>query len=300
MAVSSPIVFTTALVLALTLSSVAAASDCVVLDPARDSLSAEEQRAAQVLLEDALTAVGYAVSPAPCASTWTVSHTRLGESVTVRLSQGGKSDQLTVTRIEELPVAYERLVRALQTGQSVAATADRNSVTVAEESPRRMQADALAYLQLGGGVTGLDNIVGGTAFGGGYRHSLDKLAIDVGILHFILPTDMEEEEDQQFTVNLLSLSVLSYFSGDAASSLYAGGGLGYGITTNPSGVQSGLQVQGIVGYELLRQSTIRLFPQLEVTLPVYRIDDTDWVPSAALTLNVAFQPPQQSVPWWRR
>ena len=40
-------------------------------------------------------------------------------------------------RVEELPAAYERLVRAIQTGQPVANTADRDRVTIAEQAPLR-------------------------------------------------------------------------------------------------------------------------------------------------------------------
>lgn len=274
----------------------AARADCVALDTARDSLAPDEQRAAQVLLEDALADTGLAVSAAPCAQTWMVSHVRLGSSITVRLSQGSASQQMTVAQIEELPAAYERLVRAIQTGQPVAVTADRDSVTSAEESPRRVSADSLVYIQLGGGLNLAEAPQGGTAIGGGYRYALDNIAIDIGAFNLVIPANIDDSE--LFTMSVVELSALYYLDGGAASSAYVGGGVGYGFGVSGDGEGQGLQLQGTVGYELLRQSTIRLFPQLDFVAPVYSLGD-EWVPTVSATLNVAFRPQGNgSVPWW--
>lgn len=269
----------------LALPTVAAAGDCVTLDADRDSLSADEQRAAVLLLEDTI-----ASTQEGCAAAWTVSHVRLGEAVTVRLSRQGASQQLSVSQVEELPVAYERLVRALQTGQPVSGTADRDSVTTAEQSPRRVEADTLVYAQLGGGISGFERPEGGTAFGFGYRHALDNMAIDISGLNTIIPADPDGSE--QLTLTLVELSALYYTDGGAARSAYFGGGVGYGLGVTEDGGKGGLQLQGTAGYELLRHSTIRVFPQLDVTLPMYQATQRAWLPSATMTLNVAFTPPE--------
>ncbi|MFT4975459.1 MAG: hypothetical protein ACI8S6_001346 [Myxococcota bacterium] len=279
MHLSTPLSVAATLLVVGALSAPAHAASCVVIDTERDSLTPDELRAAQVLLEDALEDAGLAISPAPCSAPWTASHVRLGSSLSVILSDGRTKERMSVAAIEELPVAYERLIRAIQTGVSVEESADRNSVTASEQSQNRIQAESLAYLHLGAGMT---DGGAGTAIGGGWRYSLDKFAIDVGLIHAIIPSDGNEG-----FLDIVSLSGLYYLDGEAKSSLYVGGGLGYGGSLGSSA--PGLTVKGSAGYELLRNSTIRIFPQLDVTVPMSIATGNGGSLAAALTLNVAFQ-----------
>jgi hypothetical protein len=283
---------------ALWLTAPAAAADrCAAVDIDRDTLTESERRSALLLLEDALASQGEAIN-APCEAKWSVSHVKLGAAVTVSLSRGGDKQTLKVAGLDELPAAYERLVRAIKSGQPVAATADRSSVTASEANPNRAEADPLVYMQIGGGATGLDPVQGGVALGVGYRHALDKIAIDISGFNFVVPSKIEESK--QFSMTLIEVGVLYYFDGEAASSPYAGGAVGYSFSTRDVGsgeedspVRGGAQGTATVGYELLRQSTIRLFPQLDVGVPFYTVRGQRIV-SSTVTLNVAFRPPNNS------
>ena len=136
----------------------AAAERCAAIEADRDTLTEGERKSALLLLEDALAGAGEPTK-APCGGQWTVSHVKLGASVTVSLSRGDDKQTLKVAALDELPAAYERLVRAIKTGQPVSGTADRSSVTSAEANPNRAEADPLVYLQIGGGATGLDPVL---------------------------------------------------------------------------------------------------------------------------------------------
>jgi len=275
----------------------AAAERCAAIEADRDTLTEGERKSALLLLEDALAGAGEPTK-APCGGQWAVSHVKLGASVTVSLSRGDDKQTLKVAALDELPAAYERLVRAIKTGQPVSGTADRSSVTSAEANPNRAEADPLVYLQIGGGATGLDPVQGGVALGVGYRHALDTIAIDISGFNFVIPSKIEDSK--QFSMTLVEAGVLYYFDGDAAQSLYAGGAVGYSFSTREVGsgeedspVRSGAHGTATVGYELLRQSTIRLFPQLDVGVPFYTVRDQRIV-SSTLTLNLAFRPPSNS------
>ncbi|HEX2658852.1 MAG TPA: hypothetical protein VHU40_11290, partial [Polyangia bacterium] len=79
------------------------------------------------------------------------------------------------------------------------------------------------------------------------------------------------------TGSWVKLMGMYYANPLANGSLYFGGGVSWGgtaianETTGYSG--SGLQGEGVVGYELLRASTIRIFLEGEATLPFYTVTE---------------------------
>jgi len=93
------------------------AGSCVRLDATRDTLAPEEQRAAALLFEEALTREGRTVDTSHCTEEWVLSHVRLGSSITVVVSspQGRRSDR--VSGVEEFPAQYSQSIRALLTRQ---------------------------------------------------------------------------------------------------------------------------------------------------------------------------------------
>ncbi|MFT4975443.1 MAG: hypothetical protein ACI8S6_001330 [Myxococcota bacterium] len=286
------VLLTALLAAGLVTTATASAASCIILDESRDSLSPGEQSSALLLLEDALSDAGMSIGEPPCEDPWEVSHARLGESITVILSTRTTRQRMTVARIEELPVAYERLIRAIQTGVSVTESADRNSVTSSEQSQNRIEAEPLIYAQLGAGVTSLDSPAVGTALGGGYRHELDRIAIDIGLFQMNIP-NLEESDFAH--ISIVNLGVLYYLDPEANSSTYFGGGVGAGVGVSDNDAQFGAQVIGSVGYEMLRSTSIRIFPQLDLTAPIYTLEGSPgWLPTVRLTLGFAFTARPQS------
>jgi hypothetical protein len=98
---------------------------------------------------------------------------------------------------------------------------------------------------------------------------------------------------------IIAIGALRYQEPLGNSTLYYGGRFGYGLNDvydESNGADysgSGLQLTGVVGYEMLRASTIRLFGELDVTAPLYSSSATDmygatvkrWAPVAALTIG---------------
>ncbi len=272
---------------ALIASEQASATSCVEVDTERDNLSADERSAARVLFEDALADTSRVVASAPCDEKWSLSHTRLGNAVTVRVSALGRSDKLTVDGVEELSIAYERLIRAVVEEKSAADSADRSSVTTADANQKRVSADSLAYAKVGfGGLPTSGQL--GPALGGGYRFELDRIGIDVGFVG-VLPT-----ADGSASAISGQLAVLYFVDPEASASPYVGGGLGVGATGGDEGSFFGVMANANLGYCFLRETQIRLFPQLDLTAPIGLTDRDAWVPMVSLTAGVAFIPPSRA------
>jgi len=266
------------LILTLTVAALLspqARAACVALDGDRDNLSADEQEAASQLLEQALIVQGVdrvdredTEDSGDCDSTWSVSHVRLGESITVTLSGEGESEMMTVGGLEELPDAYARLIVALLTGEAVADTATRDTVTDDEaEGAGRINVERLLYLQLGGGglYHSVDGGRGGIVAGPGLRSELDRWAFDLG-----LKVSFSPSEPPEYSHGLFQLQVLRFADGTANSTLYYGGGIGLSGGSGSEDTEKAAPELGVtVGYEFFRATNIRLFTQASLTAPLY-------------------------------
>lgn len=273
---------------ALTLSAVSAgaahAAVCVSLDQTRDNLTEQERGATVAMLQQTLRDQGQDVSTQNCMGTYYVYHLRLGSSVTVYMQgpQGYRSS--TARAIEELPAVYSQMVRSLLTGQPMTATStvvDRTNVTSAQQAPRRVEADSLWYARLGyGGAVG-PFFNSGPQFGFGYRYELDNVGIDLSFLNFMVASSKQRADGTTSSVGVtgswVKLMGLYFANPLSNGSLYFGGGLSWGGTAianeTSSYSGSGLQGEGVVGYELLRASTIRIFLEGEATLPFYTVTE---------------------------
>jgi hypothetical protein len=104
-----------------------------------------------------------------------------------------------------------------------------------------------------------------------------------------------------FLAALIRLMGLYFLNPLANHSTYLGAGISYGIAgmRNSGGSYDGNGLQGelSVGYELLRASTIRVFAQLEGTLPFYKMrnddstgapDDSKYSPTVVFSLGVGW------------
>jgi hypothetical protein len=296
----------------LSVAKAASADVCVEVDAQRDNLSESDRSATRTMLEQALINNGQRVVPpgAGCSATWKVYHLKLGQSVTVTMSSPTDNRTMKVRSVEDVPDAYSQMVKSLITGQPLGAeggTIDRTNVTATQMSNNRVAADSLFYMRLGyGGVVG-SGFTAGPAFGLGWRKELDRIAIDISTLNFVLTKKDDSYKD--VSGSFIKLGVLYYFDPFANNSLYAGGGLGYGVsavtkddsTSFHTYTGSGMHGELSAGYEMLRASNIRLLIQLDATLPFYsttstfylgtatgETKDSLYTPSFSLSLGLGF------------
>src|SRR5215471_11927641 len=264
--------------LAITVAArTATAASCVVLDESRDNLAPAERQASVTLLGQALAQQGVEVSNQNCLATYLVYHVRLGNSVTIYLQGPQGVRQATARAIEDLPNLYSQMVRSLLTGQPMDGTngtVDRNSVTSAQQAPNRVEADSLWYARLGyAGITG-SVFNAGPDVGFGYRYELDSIGIDLSF-NLVVATNRGSAGTGSVGGSFVKLEVLYFSNPTANASLYIGGGVSWGgtVVASDSVAYSGSGLQGEVsaGYEMLRASTIRLYAQLDATLPAYTV-----------------------------
>jgi hypothetical protein len=298
----------------VTLAQQARADVCVVLDESRDTLSPEDRRGATISFGQALAKAGVQVTNANCTVTYTFYNVKLGDAITVYAIGPAGTAQARASKIDELPLVYEQLTHSMVTGQPMGSmdNVDRTNAIADQMAPRRVSADGLKYVRLGyGAVTGKSTDLG-TAFGLGYRYELDQLAIDVS-MNFVWASSSAMDASGYTTskggINgeLIGIGVVAYADPLKNSTLYYGGRVGYGLNdfydssqgqygTNYTG--SGLQLTGVIGYETLRASTIRLFVEVDATAPLYTSSGTEydstgisgtgvkrWAPVIALTVG---------------
>ncbi len=280
------------------------AAVCVEIDTSKDTLSDGDRNGTKALLAQSLQQEGIEVTQQNCQGTYSVSHVKLGNSVTVFLQgpQGRPQPgavgpigyrQATARSLEDVPPVYSQMVRSLISGQPMSTsndTVDRNNATAAQQAPNRVEADSLWYARLGyGGVVG-PTFTHGPAFGFGYRYELDSLGIDLSFLNFLVgsTSDNNGGGSAGITGSWIKLMCLYFLNPTANRTTYLGGGVGWGGTAVASATSSnanttssgsvysgsGLHLEASVGYELLRASTIRIFVQGDLTLPIYKVHST--------------------------
>jgi hypothetical protein len=252
----------------------ARADVCAEIDTQRDNLSESDRAAARTMLEQALEQQGQRVVPAPCANAYHAYNVRLGTSVSAVVTAPNGSRSLHLRSVEDIPAAYTQIVKSLLSGKPLSPdndTIDRRSVTETQSSNNRVEADSLWYVRLGyGGVVG-GGLTTGPAFGFGWRRELDRLAIDASFLNLTLT--QRNDSYRNFSGSLIKLMALYYFDPVANSSFYVGPGLSWGGSSVFAHAReysnSGLHGEVSLGYEMLRASNIRLFTQLDASLPFY-------------------------------
>ena len=288
----------------------ARADVCVVLDESRDTLQPDDRRAAAISFGQALAKAGVQVTNTNCTTTYTFYNVKLGDTITVYAIGPTGTRQGRASKLDELPLVYEQLTKSLVTNTQMGdiGNVDRTNATEDQMAPRRVSADGLKYFRIGyGAVTGRDTTAG-TAFGFGYRYELDQLAIDVSFLNLVWASDTVRDASGNTTTKgglngeWIRIGAVHYQDPLANNSLYFGGGLGYGTNSvydESNGADyggSGLELSGVVGYEMLRASTIRLFVQLDATAPLYtssynfgltggNMTTNRWVPVIALSVG---------------
>lgn len=274
---------------------------CVVIDASRDTLGDGERSAARSLLLQAFESEKVAVdaSGSSCAETYMVSNIKLGNTINVTIT--GPRGQRTgrATSLDDLPNIYSQMVKSLITGapmETGGGATDRTNVTKDQTAPRRVAADNLKYVSLGYGAVIAGKLARGPAFGFGYRHELDRIAIDISV-GLIFAND---GDDFGVTGYYPRLAGIWYQQPLADSSPYYGAGVSFGATGVADGegdsyAGSGVQGHITAGYEAFRSSTIRAFGQLDVTLPFYTSkhdfgtsEGSRYTPSVSLSIGLGW------------
>ena len=284
--------------LALFLAARAAPDACVQSDLATDNLEESERAGARAVLAQALASHGVPVAPegTGCTAVYRLSNVRLGASVTVLLSGPQGTRTMTVRTIEDLPHAYAQMVRSLLTGAALTSSSgavDRANVTAAQAAPRRAEADNMGYARLGVAWVYGPGADVGPSLGLGFRHEVDHLGFDVSLnLAFAYDHHLETGS---LSGSWMRLMGLWFFDAIGNDSPYAGLGLSWGGVrvwgARGTAGSSGIQGEVSLGWELLRASTIRVFVQVDATLPFYRLGgmggEAPWVPTYALSIGGA-------------
>jgi len=224
-----------------------------------------------------------------CEDTYTAGHVRLGKSMSVMLTSSKGSRTAKAGIIDELPAIYDQLIRALDSGKELgdAGVTSRKNATFDQAVPNRVQADNIARLTIGYGATLGQAAAPGPTFGGGYRYELDRWAVDADV-NLIFGQKGATATRGGFQAGIRGVY---FFDPTASASPYVGAGAAFLWASSEidhwSYSGTGLAGRASVGYELLRDSTIRMTVEVDAVLPVFKLTrDTSFgemlgVPTAA-------------------
>jgi hypothetical protein len=264
----------------------AEAAVCVSIDEARDTLSPQERAAALILVSKQFEQAGEQVLPVGCATQYSLSHVRLGDTIVVTLTGPNGSREATATGLDDLLALYNQMVRSILTGRPMTGfnVVDRTNVTETQAEARRIHTDSIWYARLGySGLFG-DRSYGMPALGFGYRAELDPFAIDVSFLNMqFSPSDGYYSGVDSSASTFLKLSGLHFLNPTANRTPYLGGGLGWGRRSfgtpdyrsfdhyRSEWRGTGLQGELTAGYEFARATSLRMFVQADAVLPFYQV-----------------------------
>ena len=269
------------------------AAICVVVDTERDTLDPQDQRGVRSILITEFEKAGMMVDTTgeSCAEVYTVYNIKLGESINVTIHGPLGRRDAQARKFDELPQVYSQMVGALVSGEPMTnsgSNVNRQNVTIDQTATKRVAADSLKYVRINyGAITGGGAFSYGPGFGIGYRYELDEFAID-GSLNLLLANDSDSSGISGSWVKLMALRFIDPI---ASNSTFIGGGFSLGGTSvgldGQSYGGSGLQGELTAGYEVLRSSTIRMFAEVNGTLPFYKSGDR-WTPTITIGVGGGF------------
>ena len=256
---------------------------CVSVDSTHDMFSPSEQAAARLLVEREFQQVGERVLPEGCASQYSLTHVRLGNTIVVSIDGPAGRREGIAHGMDDLPALYNQMALSIATGRPMTGfnVIDRTNVTTSQASAQRVHTDSLWYARLGYGSLFGPKSYGTPSIGFGYRAELDAFAIDVSFLNFQFSGNNGYSSYDASAHSLLKLSGLYFLSPTSNRSAYFGGGLSYGYQmfggsyTPVNGAYTspwegrGLQGELTLGYELARATSFRTFVQADAVLPFY-------------------------------
>ena len=126
---------------------IASASPCIEVDQTKDTLTAQEQKAAINTFEAVLSSQG--VSLDDCVP-FVLAHSRLGDVITVQVSRGGDIRTLRAETLSDLPAAYDQIVISFMSGEPLTKSVRRNNVLQAQSKREKEAVDSLFFLGFSG------------------------------------------------------------------------------------------------------------------------------------------------------
>jgi hypothetical protein len=163
-------------------------------------------------------------------------------------------------------------VRAARAEEDDESEATRPAVTLEATTPRRVESDDLGYLTVGYAATLGADLAPGPTLGGGYRYELDRFGVDAGLALLMAQRDAPATQ----TGIHAGIRGLFFVSPAAPSTAYVGAGLSFaaiGTEIDHSGYSGGgLAGRVSLGYELLRESTIRFILEVDAIVPAFTLE----------------------------
>lgn len=217
--------------------------------------------------------------------TTTLYHLRLGKRITIFVNKNGEKRSLTISKIEDLPSAYDQIAKSLKTGNKLETfkNMNRKNITSLQKNMNRnrIKSEKITYAKLGFGALSHKNAVGNVNVGFGYRREFDEFGLDIGFLNFMIPSTDYNDEEYSGDSEWIKLAVMYFFDPYANSSFYVSGGTSYGysyLRTNKyydDYSNSGLRANLTLGYSTFRISNIRFYTELEGIIPFYELSNDD-------------------------
>ena len=293
-------------------------ANCLIGD--HPGIPESDAQTAALLVCDALRKQGISVTDpvyeAPAsANAYRVVLRRLGEKIIVRLSHENPigtiiiEQQMTLANIEEMIPAAPRLVDALVHGKPIDATADMESVTEQEARElRKISGESLWNIGIFGTFIPGTDIAAEPGFGFGWSYETPSYSVGT---EYRFSGNEEKGDSDAFSFLAWSIGG-RYFFNKRNISPYVGGGLAivavsYNtiVTSNvkyrrhwygdewesrsydytDSDDDTGLEIYGVVGIEVLRLTQSRLNLELRLDRPFFTLDNGDIMP---ITFGISF------------
>lgn len=285
---------------ALTLSlgpGMAAASPCIEVDQTKDTLTAQEQKAAINTFEAVLSNQG--VSSDNCTP-FVIAHSRLGDVITVQVSRGEDIRTLRAETLSDLPAAYDQIVISFMSGEPLTKSVRRNNVMQSQSKREKEAVDSLFFFGFSGTGSSLsEEVMPGF-------HLLTRFETDAHAFGFGLDLSVgtEEQTTDAFSSRTtgaarwsFGLDYAYFFAPLDSSSFYAGTGLGYSGDVVGSRSGAGFYASPTLGMEFFRTSAARVSMELRSMLPFYQVesssDSAKWNPGISLILRVGWDVPPE-------
>ena len=275
----------------------AASSPCVEIDQANDTLTPQEQKAALNTFESVLESQG--AKDEPC-EVFQLTHSRLGEVITIKVVQGNESRTLRASTLSDLPAAYDQIVLSLLSGEPLKESVRRNNVMRSQTRREKEAIDSLFFFGFSGsGAPQVERLMPGFHLSAQFETDAHSFGFSTGLMvgtgknDGAVTTQVEEEAVRAF----FGLDYAYFFSPLQSSSIYLGSGLGYEGTTVGGRSGDGFYLSPTVGMEFFRTSAARVGVELKSTLPLYEVGgeglSTEWNPALSLILKIGWDVPPE-------
>ena len=273
------------------------ASPCLAIDQSNDTLTEQERKAAINTFQAVLERQDFKIEG---CEPFILTHSRLGEVVTIRVIQGSESRTLRAASLSDLPAAYDQIVISLISGKPIEASVRRDNVMQSQATREKESIDSIFFLGFSGsGASNVERVMPGFHLSAQFQTDAHTFGFSGGLLVGPSETtdsavqDVEDDAARAF----FGLDYAFFLSPLEASSFYVGTGLGYegDVAGSLSGV--GFYLSPTVGMEFFRTSAARVGVELKSTLPLYQLSgdgqDSEWNPALSLILKIGWDVPPE-------